>query len=304
MKKSPRIVALLLSASILLSGCGNPALQEKEVPELLPGAKDSSQAESSSVVSSGLVESSAVSESSVSSENTQDAEAFFDESAKDKYVSYFKDHPIDPSNIGIRSVVDEAGVYMETTYNSNDGNIYIGIRGKVPDGNLVFELYAMDDGNAYAYASGLQDEATGEVLDQWFHCFLTAEEGGMVASTVTDVPSGEVSCEYSGTEKIDGITYDILKSEETDEFGNEITYYYVNRDSQRLEKMKQPNVSSADGYLMCDIFYDQPVNLPSACSESTDSDPDQFMMMLMASMLSIALGGQQFESEYNFEYSE
>ena len=300
MKK--KVLTVLLAMSVMatvFTGCNLPASQEKdvEVSEESKEEKESEEKESEekeseekkSEASSEEKSSEASSEekSSEASSEEKSSEASSEEKSSEAnaatgewataYDTYFDEHEILRDNAQMEAVLEEEGLTMTTT---------IAVSGETSLMTYDFNgsgitIYVTED-KMYAHSYMAGEEA-------WMFAPVESEEDADAVMD-TSIDSNNIdSWTYKEEVTEDGVTYDVLEVQSTDDEGETaVMDCYVNRETQEIDKYAMTEDGTTMVFVVTDI---DGIELPAEAANATEATADDIAGTIVIVMLAAAMGG-------------
>ena len=290
MKK--KVLTLLLAMSVMatmFTGCNVAASQEDdvEVSEESKEEKESEEKESeeskeekeseekSSEASKEEKESEEKSSEASSEEKSSEANAATGEWAT-AYDTYFDEHQILRDNAQMEATVEQDGLTMTTT---------IAVSGETSlmaydFGVASVTIYVIDD-KMYSYNYMAGEEA-------WMVAPVESEEDAdAVMDTSVDNDNID-SWSYKKEVTEDGVTYDVLEVQSTDDEGETtVMDCYVNRETQEIDKYAMTEDGTTMEFVVTDI---DGIELPAEAASATEATTDDIAMGIVTVMLAAAMG--------------
>ena len=281
----------LLMMGVMLAGCSDKATESSEstkqesVSENKSSEAASSEATSSEVASSEETSSEASSESVETSSEAQNQTGDTDARVAE-YEEYFKNFSLDGKMFSMHLEGEEDGmkINFDMKFGAKDGNSFLQIAmpGQADTNSLT--AYFMKDNTAYmelkvAGSDPVLQKTTG--MDS-----STADQLNPGSSLVNlgSEGSNDVKLAFVKEETIDGVTYDVLKSADSDD-----VLVYMNQNTKEWEKMK----AKAEGQeVMVDILAAADFSLPASFANAEEVEADAFTMTLAFGMIGMMAGGQ------------
>ncbi len=289
MKK--KVLTMLLAMSVmatLFTGCNVATSQEDDV-EVSEESKEEKETEESSEEKNSE-ESSEEKNSEASSEASSEeksSEASSEEKSSEAnaatgewataYDTYFDDHMILRDNAQVESTVEQDGMTMTTTIAVSGENSLIAY----DFGIANVTIYVIGD-KMYSYIYLADEEA-------WMVAPVESEEDAeFVMDTSVDNDNID-SWSYKEEVTEDGVTYDVLEVQSTDDDGETtVMDCYVNRETQEIDKY----ATTEDGTTMVFVVTDiDGIELPAEAANAKEATTDDIAMSIITVMLAATLGG-------------
>lgn len=202
------------------------------------------------------------------------------------YKGFFENYDTNHMMINAKAEYEDANVNMSMIIGLGivDDNMFFQFGMDMGKGENSVTMYVSDEGYAY-----LEESIFGEKV-----CVKAKTEGneGDIFSSISSEETFGLDQEtaskivYDHEEVIDGVTYDVLVAEVDDNKA----FYYVNRDTQELEKISVPYEGGQ--MLDCLVSRIDKIDMPVATEEiSSDELGEKLEMDLMAILFS-ALGNE------------
>ena len=276
MKK--RILSILLAVTLMtgiLSGCGEK--NDKEDKNAEPVQEEASKEETTddNVIDLGngmMMEAPGEDDGLIEMEGVVTVMEDGDIDWLSAYADYYTKEDMMPENVKVYMTTDMEGITMNIVVATVGETSYMGYE----INNAVIDLYAMGE-QIYA-----RTEIAGE--ESWIVAPVATEED--VESIMT--MSGEntlidaetvTACTYVETVVEEGVTYDVLSLSVDAESGIGSAYYYVNRDTQMVEKC----IMEQDGQeAVCLIEEISSIELPAEAAGATEGTTDDVAGALFA----------------------
>lgn len=273
------LVLLLMGA--MLAGCSDKGAEStvegssEEVQESVSKQTEEASQEAS-------VESSSEAQAG-SSETNQGSED--DSELVAQYEEYFNNFTFDGRKFVMSMSADtgETAINLDIDFGIQDGESYLRIAVPQDAAENSMTLYFLKDSSAY-----LEINAQGQAPAKYKTDSLdqnTASQLNPASSILNlDEPAGrDLKLKYVGEETIDGVTYDVLASENEES----TAYMYMNQKTKEWEKMK----ASAEGQdVMVDILPVDPIKLPEGFDSAEELDGDSFAMTMALGMVGLIAG--------------
>lgn len=199
------------------------------------------------------------------------------------YEDYFTRKDIIPENMKVTMSMDMEGITMDIVVATVGDSSYMG--------------YAFDSASLDLYATKEKVYAhmvmAGE--ESWIYAPVTsAEEVDSVMSmagetTIVDAENVS-SCTYVETVVEEGVTYDVLLLEVDDGSATGNAYYYVNRETQKVDKFTMEQ----DGqFVECFVEEMNSIEVPAEAANATEGTMEDIAGALFAVLLSAMSVGME-----------
>ena len=294
-----KCLALILSAGLVLSGCGDKAnvedvasssveqSVENSVEQSTENSVEQSTENSTEQSAGSSVEQSAESSTEQSAESTESVEAkqvtdisqVSDWAAH--YKEFFKNYNFDGKQMKFHFEGEESGmqINMDMVIGTKDGEscfLFV-IKGQDGSDNTL-SVYALKDKTAY-----LDMAVAGQGRTIYKTSSLDEDSLGSMNMAEEYVGGDMEQLEYVGEETIDGVLYDVLKMQVESEEKAE-ALYYVDREDQELKKI----AVSSDELQMDGVISDlDKVALPSGLDAAEEVDSETFAMTMVFGLIGI-----------------
>jgi len=299
----------LLMMGAMLAGCSDKATESSEdktrekVESSIDESTDESNVEESSSVESSVEESSSVDDVVV--ESTSIEESVTESTSEEqnngigtevevgsadknellaKYKDYFTNYSMDKIKLSMEMTGESMGemltINMDVSIWEGSTYLYLG----VPASKSSLEIYVMSDSNAYlamkyAGQEPLYYKTSG--LDQ-----ETADDMNIAGELVGATSNANFDLEYVRAEEIDGVLYDVLKSNDTS--AAQELFIYMNRETGTLAKM-YANESGME--MKVDIKeITSPITVSDEFAKAQEIDAESFSMNMIFGMAGLTTG--------------
>lgn len=258
-----RLLSMLLAVALMASamtGCGGK--NDKEVENVQEDDEEDKATDNSA--------------DDILIEPEDEVDSSVDVNWADAYKDYFIREDIIPEKVKLTMSTDMDGVSMDVVVAVVGDSSYM----RYAFENAILDLYGTGD---MIYAHTVM---SGE--ESWIYAPVTSEEeanGVMNISTDTLIVDAEdvTSCTYVEEVVEDGVIYDVLFLDVNDESVTGDVYYYVNRETQKVDKFTMEQ----DGQTVeCDVEEINSIELPDEAVNATEGTMDDVAGALFAVMFS------------------
>lgn len=279
-------LALLLMGA-MLAGCGDKATESTADDKQQESSVEDKSSEASEVKESteeaGSEESGAASseESSAASTEESTQESSQASAGATSYEEYFKNFSMEGKKItlNLEEEVDGKKIAVDMVVGNNDGNnyLYMSVPSKEEGKNNEMSAYFMKDQTAYAEFKVVGEETVAQKTSGMDPAM--ADQLNLAGGFVNFGEDGNFSMKSLGQETIDGVTYEVLQLEDSEE-----AKFYVNVATKEWEMLK---VAESGQEVVAYILPSEKIELPAGYASAEEVGSEDFTMTLMYGMMGI-----------------
>jgi len=275
-------LALLLMGA-MLAGCGDKATESTADDKQQESSVEDKSSESSEVKES--TEEASTEESGAASSEESSA-ASTEESTQasvgaTSYEEYFKNFSMEGKKLtlNLEEDVDGKKITVDMVVGNKDGNnfLYMSVPSKEEGKNNEMSAYFMKDQTAYAEFKVVGEDTVAQKTSGMDPAM--ADQLNLAGSFVNFSEDGDFSMKSLGQETIDGVTYEVLQIE-----GSEEAKFYVNAATKEWEILK---ASESGQEVVAYILPCEKIELPADYASAEEVGSEDFTMTLMYGMMGI-----------------
>lgn len=289
-KKLLSLMMATFMVAMLLTGCGQKETSGDDVKASVEESREESKEESKEETKEVVEESKEVVESTEeveesteeaeseevveSTEEEEETEVVVDSDIAKMYEGYFERENTIPENVKITASTEQMGMTMDMTM------------AHTADMDMV--AYSLAEANMNMYISKEKVYCRYEIQGQetWIWAPITNDlEAAQFESMMDDSlvePDYITACAYRESIEEDGVVYDLLDLSIDDGFSTGTATYFVNRETQKVEKC----VMEQDGStVVCLIEEIDSIEVPEASKNATEGTVEDVAGVMMAVIL-------------------